>query len=52
MRFLYLYVENFRSLKNVEFNLDSNERFHYDGEALHYEHADVIKEGFSRLVVL
>lgn len=46
MKFLYLYVENFRSLKNVEFNLDSNERFHYDGEALHYEHADVLKEGF------
>lgn len=46
MKFLYLYVEEFRSLKSVEFNLDSNERFHYDGRALCYEQSAVLKDGF------
>lgn len=46
MKFLYLYVEDFRSLKKIEFNLDSNERFHYDGRALHYGHSAVLKDGF------
>ena len=46
MKLLYLYVEDFRGLKNVEFNLDSNERFHYDGHSLKYLRSSVIKEGF------
>ena len=46
MKFLYLYVEDFRSLKKVEFNLDSNERSHYDGRALHYGHSAVLTDGF------
>ena len=46
MRFLYLYVEEYRSLMNVEFNLDSNERFHYDGRRLLYNRSEIVKEGF------
>lgn len=46
MKFLYLYIEEYRSLRNVEFNLDSNERFHYDGSKLIYKQSEVIKDGF------
>ena len=46
MKLLYLYVEDFRGLKNVEFNLDSNERFHYDEQCLKFTSSDVIKEDF------
>lgn len=46
MKLLYLYVENFRGLKKVEFNLDSNERFNYDGRSIKYSRSNVIKRWF------